>query len=233
MQKFDDIITEKDKLKNELPKELEGLKNDVIYSESKVKELKQKLENNQKDQKLNELSIKENKEKMIKYETQLLTIKTNKEYKALNSEIAALKEKNTKIDDKIIELMESENIIKEDLEKNNELLEKATKKLKDNEDRIKRAIEKVERESEKLRNKRNEIAKTIPVRLVKRYVGLIKNRNRKAVVYNENMACSGCGFQVRPQLAIELTKANKYIACENCGRILVDKEFSESITIDE
>ena len=233
MQKYDDIITKKDIEKKELPKELENLKKNVKETESQKNEAKKKLDNNLKEQKKYELEISKNKDNIKKYNGQLIDIKTNKEYKALNSEISTLKEKNVKIDDKLIELMEKENDLREDLKEKTEEWKKAKKELKDNEDRIKKEIEKVEKKADELRNKRNTIAKELPKRLIKRYVSLIKYKNRKAVVFNENNACSGCGFKIRPQMAIEVSKNNKYIACENCGRIVVDKEFANSINIDE
>jgi predicted nucleic acid-binding Zn-ribbon protein len=86
---------------------------------------------------------------------------------------------------------------------------------------FKKEIEKVNEEIDRLKENRTEYAKQLPMPLVKKYVQLIKNKNHKAVVFNSNNACSGCGFHIRPQILIELNDPNKIIYCENCGRILV------------
>ncbi|MCD4830027.1 MAG: hypothetical protein K8R90_11415 [Candidatus Cloacimonetes bacterium] len=223
MQRFDDRIGDLDAQKEKLPRELDSLKTNLIEAESKVEQTKSALEDNQKQQKLKELDIQGNKEKMAKYENQLLAIKTNKEYKALNSEINHLKEKNSAIDDDILMLMEAETQLRTQLEEDNAAQDAAQKELDENEDRLRNRIGEVEKEIGEQRELRNELAGHLPRSLVKRYVLLIKNKQRKAVVFMENDACNGCGFRVRPQLAIEINRGTKIISCENCGRIIVEK----------
>ena len=76
-------------------------------------------------------------------------------------------------------------------------------------------------ELEQIRDERNEFAAKLPRQILKRYASLIKNKNRKAVVFNENNACSGCGYTIRPQVAIDIKEGISVIYCESCGRILV------------
>jgi len=223
MQKKDDRIGEKEILTRTLPQELNSLKQNLEMANQKLMETKQALEENLKEQKLKELRIKENNDKINKYKDQLLAIKTNKEYKALNSEISHLENTNTDIDDEIIALMEDEVIIRSDYEEANKIQKKADEKLSLNEEKLKRKIEEVQAEIEKIRNERNKLAAEIPKNIVKRYAALIKNKDRKAVVYNINNACSGCGFKIRPQMVIEINEGNAIVSCENCGRIIVSK----------
>ena len=126
----------------------------------------------------------------------------------------------------IIAFMEDEAEIRTALETAIEVQKKADDNLKANEERLKKKIEQVKKEIEEIRNKRNEIAKGIPTRIVKRYAALIKNKGRKAVAFNIHNACSGCGFNIRPQVVIEINEGNKINFCENCGRILVYKPES-------
>ena len=116
----------------------------------------------------------------------------------------------------------------EELKKFEDEYKKAENELKANEDRIEKKIEIVRNDIDKLKNERNSYAKQIKnTNLVKRYVALIKNKSRKAVVFNDKNACSGCGFKVRPQQVIEINEGNKIISCESCGRILVPKPMKE------
>ncbi|OQX71891.1 MAG: hypothetical protein B6D62_01005 [Candidatus Cloacimonas sp. 4484_275] len=223
MQKCDDIIGEKEKLKKKLPEELNSLKENLKKAVQEVEESKKLLEENLKAQNLKEMDIRENKDKIAKYKNQLLTIKTNKEYKALNSEISHLEAENSQIDDELIELMEEESQLRKQLKEREEVKKTAEDNLKANEDKLNKKIESVTAEIEKVREERNSYAKNLPRSIIKRYAALIKHKNRKAVVFNENNACSGCGFQIRPQLVIEINEGNRIISCENCGRILVAK----------
>lgn len=224
MQEKDDVIGKKEILTRTLPEKLSSMKTNLEEAEITKAATKDELDQNILSQKQNELNIKENNEKIAKYKNQLLTIKTNKEYKALNSEISTLDTKNSKIDDEIINLMEEEAKIKERLKVDIAAFEAAQKELQNNEDKLNKEIEVVKTEIADIRKARNLLAKKLPINLVKRYGMLIKNKNRKAVAFAENGACSGCGYKIRPQLGIELRAQNKVISCESCGRILLKKD---------
>jgi len=223
MQECDDIIGEKEILTKQLPEELSNLKQNLKTANNNLAETENSLDENLKSQKLKELDIKANNEKIEKYKNQLLTIKTNKEYKALNSEVSHLENKNSEIDDELIILMEEEVNINSQLEIDKKNQKKADDELKANEEKLRKKIEDVEKDIAEYRNKRNILAKELKPQLVRRYALLIKNKNRKAVVFSDNNACGGCGYNIRPQLIIEINEGQKIINCENCGRILVLK----------
>lgn len=223
MQKLDDIIGEKEILSESLPHELSSLKHNVESANQQLHDIRLRLEENLKNQKLKELKIKENNEKIGKYKNQLLTIKTNKEYKALNSEISHLETSNVEIDDEIIDLMEKEVEIRENQQETEYLQKQAEEKLKANQERLQRKLEEVQKDINVLRNKRNNLAEELPKPLIKRYAALIKNKQRKAVVFKLNEVCGGCGYHIRPQMIIEINEGNHIVYCENCGRIIVNK----------
>ncbi len=223
MQKRDDIISEKDILTETLPRELNSLIKNLEEADLVQENTKNELDENSTTQKLKELDIKDNNEHIEKYKNQLLTIKTNKEYKALNSEVSHLETKNSQIDDELIVLMEEETVLRDNL-KEAEIKQKyAEEQLKANEEKLKRKIEQVKKDIEEIREKRNELARNLPRQLVKRYGALIRNKGKKAVVFNIKNACSGCGYTIRPQLVIEIREGNKIVSCENCGRMLVSE----------
>ena len=221
MQKIDDRISELEQLKEKLPKQLEQLKVNVKKTQNLLVAVNNKLEANQVQQKGKDSEIKTNDGLKLKYSHQLDGIKTNKEYKALNSQIITLAEKNTVIENDIIKLMEDEAKLKKQKAEAILLSDKANENLKANEDILNKEITKADKEIETLKSERMDLAKQIPESIVKKYVLLIKNKNRKAVVSSHNNACSGCGFHIRPQILIELNNVVKLIYCENCGRILV------------
>jgi uncharacterized protein len=223
MQEIDNIIKQKLKLTKKLPNELNTLKKNVKNTNEKLEETKKLLEENLKNQKLKELDIQSNQDKIAKYQNQLLAIKNNKEYKALNSEVSHLEKKNNEIDDLRVELMEEEEALRDQLKVDKKASEQADNELKKNYDRIEKQIQDVKKDIEDLKEKRNKLAQHLPKQMIKRYALLIRHKDRIAVAFNENGACSACGFKIRPQLEIEINKAEKIESCENCGRLLVYK----------
>ena len=227
MQQFDDVIGEKEILTRELPEELSSMKQNLENANNQLTETNHRLEENLKTQKLKELEIRSNKDKSDKYKNQLLTIQTNKEYKALNSEVSHLESLNTAIDDDLIVLMETEVNIRTELKEYEAVQKKAEDLLKANEEILKQKLNAVEKEIIEIRSKRNTLAKNLSTTMVRRYAALIKHKNRKAVVFNENGACSGCHYKIRPQMIIEIGEGNQVINCESCGRMLVAKPVKE------
>jgi len=222
MQKVDDKISEFEHQKVQLPKQLAQLIQSVKNAEQNLAEVEQKLEENALTQKNKEAEVKANSELRTKYLHQLDGIKNNKEYKALNSQISKIEETNKQIETNILVVMEEETTLKKQKTEAINLKKLADDNLKANEDLLNLEIRKVDDEIVKLKEKRTEYSKLIPIDLVKKYIQLIKNKNRKAVVYNVNSSCSGCGFRIRPQLLIELNNDDKLLYCENCGRMLVN-----------
>jgi len=221
MQKLDAIIGKKNILTKELPQQLNSLKQSLKNADETMAATKSEFDENLKDQKLKELDIADNNTKITKYKNQLLTIETNKEYKALNSEINHLEKKNSKIDDVLIGLMEAEAELKERLGEEEKAQLNASDDLKANEEKLEKEIQEVQKDIEDLKGKRNVLAQDLPRELIRRYATLIKNKNRKAVVFNDNNACSGCGYTIRPQVVIDIKEGNSVVYCESCGRILV------------
>ncbi len=141
----------------------------------------------------------------------------------MNSEISHLEKKNNEIDDLRVDLMEQEEALREQLKVDKKATEQAENELAKNENRIEQQIEDVKKDIENLKEQRNKLARHLPKQIIKRYALLIQHKDRIAVAYNENGACSACGFKIRPQLEIEINKAEKIESCENCGRLLVYK----------
>jgi len=231
MQKFDDEIGKCRDLQQILPQQLNTLIRDVEDATARVNEITNVKNGILKKQNELETDIKHNNELIHKYGTQLADIKTNKEYKALNGEIANLRQKNSDTESLLLELMETETEIKKQLAIYQSELAAAEKRKADKEDDLRQQISELDGNIEDLRNQRNDLARTLPIVLVKQYGNLIKNKNNQAVAFNSNGACGGCGFIIRPQVRIELDLLKKMHSCENCGRILMNRiEESESKT---
>ena len=221
MQKIDDKISELELQKAKLPEQLNQLISNVKKSEDNLNNIIKEIEENSLKQKEKENEIKTNEETKKKYSHQLEGIKNNKEYKALNSQISALSDKNKVIETEILALMDEETTYKKQKNEATILKDKAKENLDANEEVLNKQIDKVNQDIDKLKLNRLAQAKLIPESTAKKYIQLIKNKNRRAVSACHNNACLCCGYHIRPQILIELNNPVKIIYCENCGRILV------------
>lgn len=223
MQKLDDQIGALRLLQQQLPQELNDIIERVDAATANLLGSETERAETEKKQRALEGEIKQNQATIKKYATQLSDIKTNKEYKALNSEIAYLKDKISELESQELELMEEENMAKQKVEQDKKDLAAAEMTKREREGDLREKIESLDAEIDKLRAERTQLALTLPQNLVRQYANMIKNKGNCAVVYERNGACGGCGFVIRPQIRIELELRKKINFCESCGRILMEE----------
>ncbi|MCK9557333.1 MAG: C4-type zinc ribbon domain-containing protein [Candidatus Cloacimonetes bacterium] len=232
MQLLDNKIGRYRVLQQELPKQLSEINERVVQATADLLASESEKAEINKKQRALDAEVDAHKNQIKKYSGQLSEIKTNKEYKALNSEIAYLKDKISEIESQALALMDEESEIKDKIEVNKKALQEAEANKRAKEGDLKAQIDSLEQEIEDTRANRNKLAVTLPTPLIKRYGNLIKHKDNLAVVYNRDGSCGGCGFVLRQQMRIELQLRKKIVYCENCGRIIID-HFNDAVTEDD
>ena len=218
MQKYDDKIGRFRVLQNELPKQLAKIMESVDAATSDLLAVESERAELNKAQRAIDADIQQANSQIDKYARQLSEIKTNKEYKALNSEIAYLSEKVSELESQQLVLMDQENEIKERIQaaKDNLAAEESEvrKALSEQIDKLESQIEKTEPSATS--------SPALPTNVIKHYGNMIKNMGNLAVSFTKDGSCGACGFMIRPQIRIELQLFSRIIYCENCGRIMID-----------
>ena len=227
MQLLDDQIGRFRILQQELPKQLNEIIDNVDQATANLLACETARSEIGKKQRGIEQDVKQHQEQIRKYGAQLSEIKNNKEYKALNSEIAFLKGKIEEAESALLELMDSDAEAKAKVEEAKAELQKAEQRKKEKEGDLRHQIDSLETEIESVRAKRNDLARTLPIPVVKHYGAMIKHKNNQAVAFNRDGSCGACGFVIRQQMRIELQLKRKLVYCENCGRILMNR-FTEN-----
>ena len=78
----------------------------------------------------------------------------------------------------------------------------------------------------KLQKESDKARKDIESRLLASYDKIRKTyRNGLAIASVARGACGGCFNRIPPQLQIEIGVMKKIIACEHCGRVLIDESI--------
>ncbi len=96
--------------------------------------------------------------------------------------------------------------------------------LDQKQEELEQIIAKTDKEEKDLRKSAHAAQGKIEERLLKAYHRIRNNyRNGLALVAIERDACGGCFNEIPPQIQLEVAQRKKIIACEHCGRILVDE----------
>ena len=222
LQKIDSQIDEINKVKGELPLEVEDLEDEVEGLNTRIANVNAEIEelNNLTRQRKRE--IDEANMQIAKYNEQQNNVRNNREFDAITKEIEYqeleieladkhLKEYNGGIKVKKTVLADAQAVVAErtmDLNAKKGELD---------------SIEAETAEQVAALEKKAEVAKTkIDERLLTAYNRIRRNvHNGLAVVTVRRDACGGCYNRIPPQRQADVRQGKKLIVCEYCGRILV------------
>lgn len=223
LQQVDSKIDQIEVLKGELPMEVSDLEDEIQGLDTRVSRLENVIKDLNNEVASYDTKKKESEMLIERYEGQMDNVKNNREYEALMKE-TEMQRLGIQLADKKI------GIAKRELEGKEEVLN-ATKERKDakaaelvtKQEELKNIIAKTEKEEKKLRKASTSARKGIEERLLKAYDRTRTSyRNGLSVVTIERNSCGGCFNAVPPQLQLEVSQRKKILACEHCGRILVD-----------
>lgn len=214
-------------LKGELPMEVEDLEDDIKGLETRIAKLNKKIDEIEGEISNHKNNIATSETLIERYKKQLDEVKNNREFEALTKEIE-LQELEIQLSNKKIGELQGAKEAKTDIKAtSDERLAGKHSDLENKKVELEKIIAKTEKEEKTLHNKSAKARKSIEERLLKSYDKIRKNyRNGLAVVTVERNACGGCYNRIPPQIQIEIGMRKNIVACEHCGRILVDNEIA-------
>ncbi len=212
-----------DRLREEravIPKETEAQRGVVERAKKDLEDLRERLERVHVQRRTAEGELEAHRESVKKYEAQLYSIKTNKEYSALLHEIDEEKEAVYQLEEGLLGLMEEteelENLIagrKLDLEKEEEAARKQQHAA------VARLSE-TEMELGRHEGVRAGKAGDVPAALLEQYERVRRGLGGAVLVPMKDNSCQGCCMELRPQLLSELMGSAQLVTCERCSRLV-------------
>jgi len=193
-------------------------------AQSAVDTAKERAKTNQGSRKKLETDIASIEGKISKYRDQMMSVKTNEEYRALQHEIEHAQQAIRKVEDEILNLMiAAENgqaelkAAEAQLKEDQGLVNSERKQLEEGNKRDLSALDSYLKE-------RKEIEGSITADLISRYERVKKHRGGIGVAAALNEVCAICQVRIRPQVYQEIRKNDQIIACDACQRILYNPE---------
>jgi predicted nucleic acid-binding Zn-ribbon protein len=226
LQQIDSKLDEIGILKGELPMEVADLEDEISGLNTRSKKLDAAIDDLDKEISRHNANIKESEALIARYEKQLENVKNNREYDALTKEIELQKLEIQLSQKKIRETNAAKDAKKEAKEQIAAKLAQRNKDLENKKVELAKIIEKTEKEESKLQKESDKARKDIEERLLRSYDKIRKTyRNGLAVVPVSRGACGGCFNRIPPQMQIEIGLMKKLLACEHCGRVLIDENI--------
>ncbi|MBX2904973.1 MAG: hypothetical protein KF744_02985 [Taibaiella sp.] len=232
LQKIDSKIDEIKTLKGELPMEVKDLEDEIAGLQTRLSNIDAEIANIDAFIEAKSNAKKDAQALIKKYEKQQDNVKNNREFEAINKEME-MQELEVKLNEKHIK-----DATFEQKDRTNARL-KTEEKIKDVEEALdikRKELEKISVETEKeeavLAEKSAAAKEKVEPRLLSAYERIRNSyRNGLAVVPIIRDSCGGCFNVIPPQRQSEIRQHKKIIVCEHCGRILVDPDLNEKVTI--
>jgi len=203
-----------------LPVHIAEIEKKLVSHERKLEADRAALAANQKERKKCEGDIQVQEQKISKLKDQMVTAKTNEQYRAFQHEIEFCEKEIRKLEDRILELMGES----EPLDKNVKLAEIALKAEKAQVEAEKNQVRERTAADQKVQNElqteRSSIAQSITPAAYQNYERVRRGRKGIAVAEVIDGRCTACHIALRPQFFQDLKRGEKILSCESCQRIL-------------
>jgi predicted nucleic acid-binding Zn-ribbon protein len=222
LQQIDSKIDEINKVKGELPLEVQDLEDEIAGLRTRTANIATEIEE------LNGLSRQRKREAdeanalIAKYEEQQKNVRNNREFDALAKEIDYQRLEIDLVNKRLKEYSAAVKAKKAQAEEAESVVADRTLHLEQKRNELAGIEAETAKEIDALHTQELEAASKIDERMLAAYHRIRKNmHNGLAVVTVKRDACGGCYNRIPPQRQVDIRQNKKIIVCEYCGRILV------------
>jgi predicted nucleic acid-binding Zn-ribbon protein len=227
VQQFDQSIAAEKARQKSLRETLTEHGEAVEDAKKKVENAKEELHELKKEVDRIGLDIKEKEEQVQKDQESLKQLSSNKEYKAMLTQIEKDKADLSVLEDGALEAMTKVDQKQEDNKRVDGALKDAEADLKEEEAEVEKRVASSGQKVVELEAKRAKVASGVDAELLGRYEKLASHGDGRAVVSARGNTCAGCNMTLRAQMVSELMADNEIICCTSCGRILYLEDEQE------
>jgi predicted nucleic acid-binding Zn-ribbon protein len=238
LQELDLAIAELERLAGDIPGQIKALEEALAASRASLDRARAEGDATHKLRRSQEQVLEEVVLEQRKKQARLYEIKTNQEYSAVLKEIEVLKERQGRVEEEILGLMEKGEGLAGEIRRLEG--ERTRAEARHREERARKEVELAEAQARlrDLQARWKVQARPIDPELLQTYRKLLRTRAGRAVVpaligrrkvksfgsHGEReetaASCGGCNVSLRPQFVNELRRGEELLTCASCSRIL-------------
>ena len=187
---------------------------------SALQEAEAGVQASQAELRQHELEVQAKKDQIAKLRTQQMSLKTNKEFKAMSDEIEGLERSIRRDEDQEISIMEKIEAARGAMAEQQSALDAEQKEVDEDVKVFDARAAELQQELDALRAKREEVSAGVDPAWLQRYDAILQRRRGAAIVSCSNGVCGGCHMAVPPYQQHEARKQVEMVVCGYCGRML-------------
>ena len=220
LQQLDSAAHDAQRRLAEEPERQKAIDARLEAARQKVASSKARLTESQNARRVLEKDVAVHQGRLSKFRDQLMSVKTNVEYQAMQKEIEFAQAEVKAIEDKVLErMLEGDELTAAVKRADSELA--AEQKATDADRRtLASDVEALKTSLEKIRSERAELVRGIDPQVLAIFDLVARRRNGIAVAQARDGICTICHVRLRPQVFNNIRRNDSIIQCDSCQRIL-------------
>ena len=224
LQKIDSQIDEINKVKGELPLEVQDLEDELAGLNTRIENINAEIEELNSLTRQRKREVDQAKIMIANYKEQQNNVRNNREFDAITKEIEYQELEIELAEKRLKEYSTGIKAKKAIIEQTNAALEERNIDYKAKKEELDSIEAETAQQVADLVAKAEKAKEPIDERLLTAYNRIRSNfHNGLAVVTITRDACGGCFNRIPPQRQVDIRQGKKLIVCEYCGRILVSE----------
>ena len=203
-----------------IPSQLDALDARLSEHRAALDTAKERLNDNQTARRVFEKDLAAAQGRLSKFKEQLMAVKTNKEYQAIQKEIAGAEQQVQSFEERILESMLEGDDLGGGVQEAASALASAEAEITSARNSIEADRRRLESEAERAIGARELLAQDIATSALALFEKIAKQRKGIAVVEARDGLCSSCHVRLRPQVFNDVRRNDSLIQCESCSRLL-------------
>lgn len=220
VQDHDQRILKFDKELADLPQRKAAAESMLGDHQKALVAAKDAVKSKQAEIKQAELEVESHREKIRKFREQQLQLKSNKEFRAMEDEIANVERNIKNREDQMLEIMEALDAAVGTAKQQEQALKQEEEVVKGEIKTMEDRAESVRQELARVKASRAQAAAEADPERLALYERLFTNKKDRVLVPVEHSACGGCHMKLPPYVCHEAKKQAVPVFCDFCGRML-------------
>lgn len=158
--------------------------------------------------------------RLSKFKNQLMEVKTNREYQAMQKEMSVAEQEISDQETRLLERMEESDVLAAELKAAEEALRSERIEIERARQALDRERDEVARELERTAEERTRVAALVSKEALAIFDRIAQGRKGVAMAEARDGLCTVCHVRLRPQVFNDARRNEAIIQCESCSRIL-------------
>ena len=204
----------------ECPENVRALDARLANAREAVARSQQRLSDSQAARRAAERDLGAVQARLAKFKDQVIEVKTNREYQAMQKEIEVAQAEVRRVEDAILERMIEADDLGQELKRAEQSLAAEDVAVQQERRLLEEESAGLQAELEQMMTARQALTAEVPPQILAIFEQVARGRRGVAVAEARDGHCTLCNVRLRPQVFNEVRKNDSVIQCDSCQRIL-------------